>query len=1087
MNRLYVRTVYSLGKMRLSCSYFTISLMAVIALGANDAWSVGQEVDYLTQVKPILSTKCYACHGALKQKAKLRLETRALMLKSEVIVPGKAAESLLIEKILDEGDDRMPPPEEGAALKPNEIALLRQWIDQGAEAPDEAVPLTPREHWAFQIPRKSPIPANAGNPIDFLLQQQRDRLSLKTQPEADRSILLRRLYLDLIGLPPSLEQLSDDRSWEEIVDELLESPQHGERWARHWMDVWRYTDWYGLGAQLRNSQKHIWHWRDWIIESLNEDKGYDRMIEEMFAADELFPKDSKALRATGFLARNYYLFNRTTWLDATIEHTGKAFLGLTLNCAKCHDHKYDPITQVDYYSLRAILEPHQVRLDPIPGETDFEKDGLPRVFDDHLDAETFLHLRGDPKNPDKNQTITPRVPAIFASFAPVIRPVELPVYAFAPATRDHVRVDRLQASREKVDAAKRALDEAMKVAAKKAKGKPVPAEEAKSRPEKSPHFEVKDDFDKPNPETWEIIGEGWEYKDGALRLTKSTRDPVMLRLLQPHPQNFKLTCHYTHTGGTTYKSVTFSFYQSKERKYENFVYTSAHAPDPKLHVAYTRNGKNTYPSAGKVSKPIEIGGTYLLRFAVRDRLINVWLDDEFVVAYNLPDRRPGGSISLSGFDATVAFDSVVIASLPDDLELTPAKNNPKGKLDPKHSVELAEAKLVVAQAEIESLEATFEADLARFRGASEDEALQTLVNDAAREEAELAMAKAKRDLLATPGDAGKVKAAKKRIEEAEKKIKAAKAGKAKYSSIRAAKKALESPAHKEADYPVSYPKTSTGRRLALAKWMTSPQNPLTARVAVNHVWLRHFGEPLVESTFDFGLRSKKPMHVALLDHLAADFMESGWSFRRLHRLIVTSKAYRLSASAADADSATLTNDPDNQFLWRMNTRRMEAQVIRDCLLQLAGKLDVTLGGPSLKPGSGNRRSLYFQHSRDQQDKFLKMFNDADHLQCYRRSESIVPQQALALSNSKLALGMAGVIAERIHQSSVKDDQDAFIVQAFTTLLGRSPDEQEKKECQAFLGELSDLLSKRKTANSDGRIRARFVHALLNHNDFISIR
>jgi hypothetical protein len=207
--------------MRFFSNYFTISLVVATTLGANDAWSVGQEVDYLTQVKPILSSKCYACHGALKQKAKLRLETRALMLKGEVIVPGKAAESLLIEKTMDKGDDRMPPPKEGAGLKPEEIALLRQWIDQGAKAPEEATPLAPSEHWAFQVPRKSPIPANAGNPIDFLLQQQRDRLSLKTQPEAERSILLRRLYLDLIGLPPTLEQLKDERAWEKIVDGLL--------------------------------------------------------------------------------------------------------------------------------------------------------------------------------------------------------------------------------------------------------------------------------------------------------------------------------------------------------------------------------------------------------------------------------------------------------------------------------------------------------------------------------------------------------------------------------------------------------------------------------------------------------------------------------------------------------------------------------------------------------------------------------------------------------------------------------------------------------------------------------------------------
>ena len=147
------------------------------------------------------------------------------------------------------------------------------------------------------------------------------------------------------------------------------------------------------------------------------------MIQEMLAGDELAPEDREAITGTGFLARNYYLFNRTTWLDSTIEHTSKAFLGLTLNCAKCHDHKYDPISQVDYYSLRAIFEPHQIRLDPLPGEIDLEKDGLPRAFDDHLDAPTWLHVRGNPKTPDKTRKIVPRAPKIFDGFPPEIEPV----------------------------------------------------------------------------------------------------------------------------------------------------------------------------------------------------------------------------------------------------------------------------------------------------------------------------------------------------------------------------------------------------------------------------------------------------------------------------------------------------------------------------------------------------------------------------------------------------------------------------------------------------------------------------------------
>jgi hypothetical protein len=205
------------------------------------------------------------------------------------------------------------------------------------------------EHWAFQSVPSVP----AGLSLDALIERRLERTGLRVQKPASREMLLRRVHLDLTGLAPSPEELDaflkDESSdaYEQVVDRLLASPHHGERWGRHWMDVWRYSDGYGLGKQLRNSTHHLWHWRDWIIESINRDKGYDRMILEMLAGDELAPSDPAVHAATGFLARNYYLFNRTTWLDDTIEHTGKAFLGLTFNCIKCHEHKYDPFEHAD--------------------------------------------------------------------------------------------------------------------------------------------------------------------------------------------------------------------------------------------------------------------------------------------------------------------------------------------------------------------------------------------------------------------------------------------------------------------------------------------------------------------------------------------------------------------------------------------------------------------------------------------------------------------------------------------------------------------------------------------------------------------
>jgi hypothetical protein len=410
------------------------------------------------------------------------------------------------------------------------------------------------------------------------------------------------------------------------------------------------------------------------------------------------------------------------------------------------------------------------------------------------------------------------------------------------------------------------------------------------------------------------------------------------------------------------------------------------------------------------------------------------------------------------------------------VKLVESKNKAP-ELKAASSVEIIEGKLAAAEAKVASLEAMFAAEKARANKAAFQKASQL----AAKRAAEASKAAGEYELKAFAADGKKINAARAKIANAEKQFAAAKQGKGTFTPLRAAKKALETPAHKESQYPTVYPATSTGRRAALARWITSPKNPLSARVAVNHVWLRHFGEPLVESVFDFGLRAKRPVQAELLDTLAVEFMESDWSFRHLHRLIVTSRAYRLRSTTAGADPKTLAADPNNHFYWRMNTRRMEAQVVRDSLLHLAGVLDTKRGGPSINPSDAvRRRSLYFKHSRDQQDKLLKMFNDADHLQCYRRSESIVPQQALALSNSKLAIEMSELIAKKIGGAE-------FVESAFEILLGRKPDSIERQECLKTLVELQVAAAEAKKANPKERARRGLVHALLNHNDFVSVR
>jgi hypothetical protein len=314
-----------------------------------------------------------------------------------------------------------------------------------------------------------------------------------------------------------------------------------------------------------------------------------------------------------------------------------------------------------------------------------------------------------------------------------------------------------------------------------------------------------------------------------------------------------------------------------------------------------------------------------------------------------------------------------------------------------------------------------------------------------------------------------------------------------YYKFTASLKALEGPAETDESRMKAYSRTSTGRRTALAKWMISVENPLTARVAVNHIWARHFGQPLVDPMVDFGRRTPLPRQHILLDWLALELLEHQWSMKHLHRVMVTSSAYRLSSSASGQKS-NLAKDPNNELYWRRLSPRMEAQVVRDSLLLLAGTLDMTIGGPSVAPGNGagRRRSLYFTHSRDDRNPFLSMFDDADILRCYRRQESIVPQQALTMANSELSLQMARTLGERLHKevqektaTEQRSPDTRFVEAAFESVLCRLPTADEMAVCRDTMQQVRHLNSGRK----DASLRAAWavVHALFNHNDFVTIR
>jgi len=413
-------------------------------------------------------------------------------------------------------------------------------------------------------------------------------------------------------------------------------------------------------------------------------------------------------------------------------------------------------------------------------------------------------------------------------------------------------------------------------------------------------------------------------------------------------------------------------------------------------------------------------------------------------------------------------------------------------------VTIAENALKTAAARLASIGARAVADQARFKtpAAGSQSGAKELALAASRTERLVAVSLAEEEL--SRAEVALLQAAAENTADAENKLSAAKTALRKtleeidtpsedYTMLPGAKKTQEDYQNRNADEP--RPATSTGRRSALANWLTDPRHPLPARVAVNHIWARHMGQPLVPTVFDFGRNGTPPTHLELLDWLAVELVEHHWSMKHIHRLIVTSQVYRLSSSSRGATDATLAADPDNRFYWRMNPVRMEAQIVRDSLLSLAGELDGSLGGPSIAVDDekSRRRSLYFVHSHNDHHKFLSMFDDANVLDCYRRTESIVPQQALALENSPFVTEMADRMMHRITAACPDASDSRFIHRAFLTILSVEPTPDERSTLTELLQRMNELAGLKNRPNPRDAARTSVIQIMLNHNDFITIR
>ncbi len=1071
-------------------------------------------VDYLTEIKPLLRDKCFSCHSSRKEEGGLRLDAASLIQKGgesgPAYVAGSAAKSLILERVNDDDDNRMPPAEDGSRLTAEEVAKLTNWIKSGAPASDEAIPEHPSRHWSFLPPVKADVPSISADwirsDIDRFLAAEHQRVGVTAVGETSRSMLLRRASLALTGLPPipaERRAFLDDESeaaFENAVDRLLASPRYGERWGRHFMDILRYSDPSGYGKEIRDGREHIWRWRDWIVESLNEDKGYDRMIVEMLAADEVSPDDQKSLRATGYLARNWYKFNRNVWLDNIVEHSSKAFLGLTINCARCHTHKYDPFEHISYYRMRAIFETHDVRDDPLlsaslSGST-APNGMLVRAYDAHLDRQTFLFFQGNENRPDKDSPLPPGLPELLGELS--VEPVRLPVTVWYPALRKKNRQAALQAAQAEVTAAGTAIKNARTALAASQK-KLADFKEKKletgqpTEPNPAPvtgEDVLTDNFSTLNLDQWKVEDGAWSVKDG--RLVQSIGATKQHRLVSAinHPRDFRAKLRLRITGGDMYRSVGLGF--DGDGLAMNAVYLSVSGPKVQF-TSQGSDGRWQYPANGMAQHPIVVGQDYVLELAVKDQLLNVLIDGELKVAYKLPKRK-AGRISVWAFSATAEFDRLDVTTLPPETQLEPAAGGSTAppKLLTRNDLQLAlkvagaaesvaVASRLTAQSGVVSLEARTIAEMVKYSLAPGDgKALATTAGRASRQhalnqlarqiaQAELKIEQARQKQETAAATAARAKAAGELL-----------AAEKQHTDLRmkfaTGKVQLDNGSGQYAALGPQFPKTSSGRRLAFARWITDRKNPLAARVLVNHVWLRHFDSPLVERTFDFGLRSEEPRHAQLLDWLAVQFMEDGWSLKKLHKRILMSGIYRRSSSSAGASAETRSVDPDNLTLWRMNVRRMEAEVVRDSVLSLGGSLDLTLGGPPIEHTQGQtvlRRSVYFRQDKERQMTFLSLFDGAKVNECYERKSTVAPQQALAMFNSQIAAGQARKIAQT-HSTLIGSE---LVKAMFEHVLCRKPTPKEQAECTQFLTEFQ--------GNAEARRQLALV--LLNHNDFVTIR
>ncbi len=1033
----------------------------------------------------------------------LRLDSRENLLKGgsrgPAVVPGKPSESLLLRAVMQTGELKMPP---SGKLKDAEIALLGQWIQMNAPWADvsqtKAKPAQAK-FWAFVPPADPKLPevkntAWVKSPIDAFVLAGLEAKGLSPAPAADKRTLIRRATFDLTGLPPNPEDVqaflsdSSPNAFAHVIDRLLASPQYGERWGRHWLDVVRYADSNGLDENL--VYRNAWRFRDYVIRAFNKDKPYDQFVKEQLAGDLLPAPDDATLfehwTATGvlslgakMLAEDDPIKMEMDIVDEQVDTTARAFMGLTVGCARCHDHKFDPIPTADYYSMAGIFKSTKTMenfkvvatwnehvLAP-EAEREKLKEHLDKITAKGKEIRRFSKIQDDLLAKEARTKIGDYLLAA----DDVLRYEKIELKPIRPGTIEHnaETFDRGNVSR------------------KLEKGQPNIPEKSKG-----PYFA---EYDVTVSAGGNFQLDFLEQEAGA-----GTADVVVNGVLEDRGKPAVSNREASPDAGGWSVSGVYPLHAGKntirlEHK-SRFPYFEALSLSPLP--------KNAEPprSPQQVARQYDLNPSYLTQWVEEIRRSKGAPHSVLYALLAYSEKKTLAGDALAGWTS-------------------PAADRFKG-FEPKTRHELAARyQELFNEADVKWQEAPYpaEPEVEDTRNAPKEEGLKDPVLEAFRE-----VSYAKAGPFRAPVDAKQyyphqVQEQLAELEKARKALEDSTPDLPKAMGVREGDKIANLAINIRGSHwtlgqevPRRFPRVLAGEnqtpipdgqsgRLQLAEWLTSPTHPLTSRVMVNRLWRWHFGRGIVPTTDNFGRLGEMPTNQPLLDWLALRFIDHNWSMKDMHRLIMLSNTWQMSSNY---DEHAAEADPENSLLWRYSRQRLEAEEIRDAVTAVTGEIDLKAGGTLLdykdrqyvsdtsKKGGTDydvpRRAVYLPVVRSSMYEMFQAFDLPDpSVPNGDRNSTVIAPQALFMMNSSLVLKSTRAMAGR---SLAKQDLDdsGRIREAYERALARPPRPQDVDRALTFIAQIERALEGKEPDASKRHLAAwaSFCKALLASNEFIYI-